>query len=97
MTNITKEVFQNRLIRQQGEYIMPQIIHKEITKKNLLDNSLRPSNNEICNSIRRECNDTKVLKTTKGIYFEGKLNGRNVRFLVNSVADVTLISLTTLK
>ena len=38
-----------------------------------------------------------MLKTTKEIYVEGKVNGRNVRFLVDSGADVTLISLTTLK
>ena len=76
---------------------MPQIIYEEITKKNVLDNSLRPFDNEICNIIRRECNDAEVLKTTKGIYVEGKVNGRNVRFLVDSGADMILISLTTLQ
>ena len=95
--NITKEVFQHRLIRKQGEDELPHIIHEEITKKNVLDNSLKQSDNEICNIIRRECNDTEVLKTIKGIYVEGKVNRRNARFLVDSGADVTLISLTTLK
>ena len=57
--NITQEVFKNRLIRKQGENVMPHIIHEKITKKNVLDNSLRPSHNEICNIIRREFNDTK--------------------------------------
>ena len=38
-----------------------------------------------------------MLKITKGIYIEGKVNEFNVRFLVDSGADVTLISLTTLK
>ena len=59
MKNIKIEVFKNRLIRQQGEDEMPQITHEEITKQNVLDNSLRPSVNEICNTVRRECNDTE--------------------------------------
>ena len=50
--NITKEVFQNRLTRQQGEDELPQIMHEEITKKNILDNSLRPSDNKIYYTIR---------------------------------------------
>ena len=38
-----------------------------------------------------------MLKTTKGIYVKGKINGLYVRFLVNTGADVTLISLNSLK
>ena len=68
VTHITKEVFQNRLIRKQDENVMPQITHEEIIKKNVSDYSLRPSDNEICNTIRREFNDTEVLQTTKGIF-----------------------------
>ena len=83
MKNISKEIFQNQLIKQQGENVTPQIIHEKITKKNLLDNALRPSNNEICNTIRREGNDTEVFNTTKRMYVEGKVNGRIVRFLVD--------------
>ena len=73
---------------------MPKIIYEDITKKNLLNNFFRLSDYEICNIIR--CNDTEMLKT-KGIYVEGKVNKLNVRFLVDFGADVTLISLTTLK
>ena len=50
--NITKEAFQNQLIRKKGENVVPQITHEEIIKKNLLDNSLRPSDNEICNTVK---------------------------------------------
>ena len=76
---------------------MPLVTHEEISKKNVLDNSLRPSDNEICNTIGRKCNDTEVLKTTKGMYGEGEVIGHNVRFLVDFGADMTLISLNTLK
>ena len=61
--------------------------------KTVLDNFLKPSGNEICDTIRRECNDTdRVLKTTKKTYIEGKVNKHKVRILVGSGADVTLIS-----
>ena len=65
---------------------MPQVTREEAIKKNVLDNSVRPSDNEICNTTRQECNDTELLKTTRDIYVEGKINGRNVRFLVVSRA-----------
>ena len=38
-----------------------------------------------------------MLKTIKGIYVKDKVNGLNVRFSVDSGADVCLMSLTTLK
>ena len=71
---------------------MPQIIHEEITKKNVLDNSLRPFDNEIFNTIERDLNYMEVLMTTKVISVKSKVNGRNVKLLVDSGADVTLMS-----
>ena len=41
--------------------------------------------------------NTEVLKTMKGTYVNGKVCGQNVRFLVDTGADVTLISLNSLK
>ena len=54
---------------------MPQIIHEEITKKNVLDNSLRPFDNEIFNTIERDLNYMEVLMTTKVISVKSKVNG----------------------
>ena len=58
------QIFSNRLIRRQGEDVMPQITYDETIKENVLDNSLKSSDKEICDSIRRECNEKK-LKATK--------------------------------
>ena len=49
------------------------------------------------NIEQKVVNNTEVLKTTKGIYVNGKVCGQILRFLVNTGADVTLISLNSLK
>ena len=54
------QVFSNRLIRKQGKDVMPQITYDETIKENVLDNFLKSADKEICDSIRRECNEKKI-------------------------------------
>ena len=49
------------------------------------------------NTEQKVVNNTEVLKTTKGIYVNGKVCRQIVSFLVDIGADVTLISLNSLK
>ena len=52
---------------------------------------------EFTDTEQKTVNNTEVLKTTKGIYVNGKIGEQIVRFLVDTGADVTLISLNSSK
>ena len=72
-------------------------INEESNNKNvLIEDQYFPLPYE-CNIEQKVVNNTEVLKITKGIYVSGKVCGQNVRFLVDTGADVTLTSLNSFK